>query len=164
MGMEGKKQWRREGREKKEGTRKGGREGKKKTIMEGAQAGRQAGGRSFWFCLSFSFLVLVLILILILRLLILAIVILEYWGVDLPYLSQEIPDDFTFGTRYMYKVHYDVLRHMNGDEFSELCACRATRRKKRGKEFTQISRKKIIHSTILDTIQTIGTTIWCSVL
>lgn len=35
----GKKQRRREGREKKEG----GREGKKKTIREGAQAGRQAG-------------------------------------------------------------------------------------------------------------------------
>lgn len=54
---------------------------------------------------------------------------------------------------------------MNVDEFSELYLCRATgREKKNRKKFTQISRKKIIHSTILDTIQTIGTTIWCSVL
>lgn len=32
-------------------------------------------------------------------------------GVDLPYLSQEIPDDFTFGTRYMYvytTMYYDT--------------------------------------------------------
>lgn len=26
-------------------------------------------------------------------------------------------------------IHYDVLRHMNGDEFSQLCLCRATGRK-----------------------------------
>lgn len=83
-------------------------------------------------------------------------------GVDLPYLSQEIPDDFLGGQGTC--IHYDILRQMNGDEFSELCACRATGRKRTGKKFTQISRKKIIHSTILDTIQTIGTTIWCSVL
>lgn len=57
---------------------------------------RQAGRQAFFLVLSL-FLVLVLILILILLLLILAIVILEYWGVDLPYLSQEIPDEFFGG-------------------------------------------------------------------
>lgn len=97
MGKEGKKQWRGEGREKKEGTRKGGREGKKKTIREGAQAGRradrQAGVLSGFVSLSGSGA--------------------DYdsdtaaadsgdcniaiLGVDLPYLSQEIPDDFWGG-------------------------------------------------------------------
>lgn len=138
-----------------------GREGKKKTIREGAQADRQAGVLSGFVSLSGS-------------------------GAD--YDSDTAAADsgncnigilggwtyLTFRKRYPMIlllgqgtcIHYDVLRHMNGDEFSELssCLCRATGRKKTGKEFTHISREKIIHSTILDTIQTIGTTIWCSVL
>lgn len=119
---------------------------------------RQTGRRAVFLVLSL-FLVLVLILIL-------AIVPgnIGILGVGLPYLTfrKRYPMILLLGQGTC--IHYDILRHMNGDEFSELCLCRATGREKTVKEFTQISRKKIIHSTILDTIQTIGTTIWCSVL
>lgn len=95
-----------EGGKREEGRNEKGREGGQKQNNNGRCPGRQA----FFLVLSL-FLVLVLVLILILLLLILAIVILQYWGVDLPYLSQEIPDDFTFGTRYMYvytTMYYDT--------------------------------------------------------
>lgn len=79
-------------------------------------------------------------------------------GVDLLYLSQEIPDDFTFGTRYMYTLRCTTTHEWRRIQWALFV--QSNRKEKRtGKKFTQISRKKIIHSTILDTIQTIGTTI-----
>lgn len=145
-----------EGGKREEGRGERRREGKKKTIREGAQAGRQAGVLSGFVSLSGS-------------------------GADSDSDSAAADSGdcnigilgggprtyLTFRKRYPMIlllgqgtcIHYDILRHMNGDEFSELCACRATGRKRTGKKFTHISRKKIIHSTILDTIQTIGTTI-----
>lgn len=38
-------------------------------------------------------------------------------------------------------IHYDVLRHMNGDEFSELCLCRAIGRNNRNEIYSNIPEK-----------------------